>query len=346
MFARSKTAVNIMWFFLVFALLSWKATEGLAQSQHTTKLIEGAKQEGELMWYTSMGLSDAKPLIKEFEGLYPFIKVKLYRTGAIGVLNKILTEARAGKYIFDVAESSGQLVLSLTEKKLISPYLSPERAYYRKDLKDEKGYWTSTRVNPWMLGYNSNMLKNEDVPKSYQALLAPQWSGRKISLDTQAYALFQGLLKAWGKERALEYFRKLAAQEPHLQRGNNTRAGLVAAGAMPLTIALAHTLERYKSKQGAPIDWVPLEPVPVEVYVTILASKAQHPNAAKLFIDFVLSKKGQQMMRGFYRVPSRQDVDPNPPRLFRGYKMAIIRPDDQKALKENAKLYDKIFGVR
>lgn len=342
---RKSVSYFLIALFFFSSFVTWTAISGFAQDQHTAKLIEAAKKEGELMWYTSMGLSDSKPMIDEFEKLYPFIKVKLYRTGAVGVLNKILAEARGGRQVFDVAESSSEMVPALMKYGLIASYPSPEGTYFDSDLKDAKGYWIATRVNPWMLGYNTKSVKPEDVPKDYKSLLLPKWRNGKISLDTEAFPLVQGLIRAWGREKALDYLRQLAAQKPLVTRGNNQRVALLAAGEMPLALAYAFTLERYKSKQGAPVDWVPLEPVPVETYVAVLASKAEHPNAAKLFINFILSRKGQEMLRDFYRVPTRNDVEPNPARLFRGYSKVIIGPDEQKDLTEMADLYREIFGI-
>ncbi len=317
----------------------------IAQDQHTAKLIEAAKKEGELMWYTSMGLSDSKPMLDEFQRQYPFIKAKLYVTGALELLNRILTEARAGKQLFDVAESSSEMIPSLMSYRLTAQYRSPEMIHFDDDVQDKGGYWISTRVNPWVLGYNTKLVKPGEIPNDYNSLLLPKWKGGKISLDTDGFSVLQGLSLAWGKERAVDYLRRLADQKPIITRGNNQRVALMAAGEVPLAVAYAFTLERYKSKQGAPIDWVPLEPVPVESYVVVLASKAKHPNAGKLFVDFVLSQRGQEMMRDFYRVPTRKDVNANPPRLFRGYKRVIIGPEEQKEIAEVTNLYRQIFGI-
>ena len=94
------------------------------------------------------------------------------------------------------------------------------------------------------------------------------------------------------------------------------------------------------------MDWVPLEPVPVQVNPLMLAAKAPHPNAAKLFIDFLLSKEGQKMLVGFRRIPVREDIEPDPPRLFRGYKRIVEHPEDYKDFAQTIELYQEIFGLR
>ena len=137
-------------------------------------------------------------------------------------------------------------------------------------------------------------------------------------------------MRAWGKEKAVDYFKKLAAQDPVVQRGNtNHRVQLTMAGEFPLIIAYAPTIHRETSKQH-PMIGFPLEPVPVQVNPMMFAAKAPHPNAGKLFIDFLLSKEGQKMLVGFRRIPVREDVDPDPPRLFKGYKRIVEHPEDYK----------------
>ena len=100
------------------------------------------------------------------------------------------------------------------------------------------------------------------------------------------------------------------------------------------------------TQRRAPIDWVPLEPAVVQVNPAMVAAKAPHPNAARLFLDFILSKEGGEMLRSFQRIPVRKDVEPDPPRLFRGFKRVIENPEDYKNFDETVKLYLDIFKLR
>lgn len=316
-----------------------------SQGSPDPKLIEGARREGRLVYWTTMTLSQSKQVVDRFQEKYPFIKVELYRTGGGPMLNKVLTEARAGRHAWDTLSGRGELVLPLMGKKLLASYHSPESRMIPEDLVDREGYWTAYYVNPYALGYNTELVKKEDVPKTYEALLDPRWRGKKISIDNEAFGLLSGLIKAWGKEKAVSYFNKLAAQDPVPMRGNTNRVQLVMAGEFPLIIAYAPTIQRATSK-GAPIDWVPLEPVVVQVNPVMVAAKAPHPYTAKLFVDFVLSKKGQQRLVGFRRIPVRQDVKPDPPRLFKGYKRVVENPEGYKNFSETVKLYQQIFNLR
>ena len=237
------------------------------------------------------------------------------------------------------------MVLPLIERKLLASYLSPETKMIDSDLVDKEGYWTAYYVNAYVLGYNTKLVKKDDVPKTYEALLDPKWKNRQISVDTEAYGMLQGLIGIWGKEKAVAYFKRLAAQDAVPKRGNTERVQLAVAGEYPLILAYNQTIERMTQRK-APIDWVPLEPAVVQVNPAMLAAKAPHPNAARLFLDFILSKEGAEMLRGFQRIPVRKDVEPDPPRLFRGFKRVIESPEDYKNFDETVKLYLEIFKLR
>jgi iron(III) transport system substrate-binding protein len=309
------------------------------------KLIEGAKSEGAVSFYTTMTLSQSKKVVDRFQKKYPFIKPELFRGGGDEVLNRILNESRGGLNAWDAVSTRGDSVLALMDAKLIASYRSPETKFIDRDMVDDEGYWTAYYVNPYVLGYNTKLVAKEDVPKTYEQLLDPKWKGKKISIDDSAYSLLAGLMRAWGKEKAVDYFKKLAAQQPVVQRGNTNRVQLTMAGEYPLIIAYAPTIQR-ETSLGHPIDWVPLEPVAVQVNPMMLAAKAPHPNAGRLFIDFLLSKEGQKMLVGFRRIPVRNDVDADPPRLFKGYKRVVEHPEDYKNFSATVKLYQEIFGLR
>jgi iron(III) transport system substrate-binding protein len=330
---------------LAFAFLVALSMSVFAQVSPDPKLVEGAKKEGEIIWYTSMTFDQSQPIVEAFQKKYPFIKPTLFRSGGGALMNKVLTEARAGRFGFDVVGGRGEMIQAFREKNLIAAYLSPETKMIEPDLYDKQGYWYVHYVVPNALGYNTKLVKTEEVPRTYEALLDPKWKGGKISMDNEGYLLLQGLISAWGRERAVDYMKKLAAQEPVLSRGNTERVTFTGAGQYPLIIAYAHTVEREKFK-GGPMDWVALEPAVVEIDPLMIGSKAPNPNAARLFLDFLLSKEGQEMLVGFQRIPVRKDVEPKPTRLFRGFKRVVERPDDYKYFSENVNLFQEIFKTR
>ncbi len=315
-----------------------------SQANPDPRLIEGAKKEGEVIFYTTMTLDQSKEVVDRFQKKYPFIKPTLFRTGGGPLLNKILNEARAGRHAWDVVAGRAEMYVPLMERKLLASYRSPEAKAIDEDLVDKEGYWTAYYVVTYVLGWHTKLVKREDVPKTYEALIEPKWKGQ-VSFDNEAYGMLQGLMRAWGREKAIAYFRRIAANDPAMMRGNSERVALAAAGEYPLIVAYNQTLERMVARR-APLDWLPLEPAVVSAFPIMLAAKAPNPNAARLYYDFSLSKEGQEMMRGMQRIPVRKDVEPNPPRLFRGYKRVVENPEDYKDFEGLVKVYNDIFKLR
>ncbi len=309
------------------------------------KIVEAAKKEGELAWWSTIAQDQSQKIVDEFMRLYPFIKASYWRSGSVGVHNKILIEARAGRASWDaVSQTTPEFIFDLKQKKLIAPYLSPERGAFSADLKDRDGYWTGTYALPTGLGFNTQEVKKEDAPKSYKDLLEPRWKGGKISVDDENYEILVGLEQAWGKKAAIGYLKALAAQQPVIGRGATQRTQMLAAGEFPLAISYTHTVEWSKS-QGNAVDWVNLEPVVIKFDGIMLGARAAHPNAARLFIDFVLSEPGQKLLQSFSRVTLREGVEPNPPRLIRGFKRIVLHPEKAQNAQESLKLYREVFGL-
>ena len=347
--ARKKTRNRFMKIFrsqiflLFWLIVSIPPSNG--QVSPDPKIIEAARKEGEIVWYTTMSADQSTSFMARFQQKYPFLKPAIIRLGGSALLTRILTEAKAGKNFFDVVHGTGEIVLPLMDMNLLAPYASPERKMIPDDLKDKQGYWTSVYVNSIVLGYNTQLTKGQPLPRSYDDLLQPRWKGRKISIDSTYVTFLQGLMSAWGREKALDYLKKFEDQDPVVMRGSTVRAELAAAGEFPLVIAYANIIQHITEK-GAPIGWLPLEPAVISVNTVMAGAKAAHPNAARLFIDFTLSKEGQEKLWDFQRIPSRSDVEPKPARLFRGYKRYVVHPEEMRNLDETARLYSQILKTR
>jgi iron(III) transport system substrate-binding protein len=325
-------------------LLISSSSVALAQATNAD-LIAQAKKEGRVTWYTTVSIPESKQFMDMFEKQYPFIKVDLLRSGSGPLVNRIVNEYAARNYAADVLQgmsSRGGYTL-LRQRNIIGRYESPERRFYPAELKDREGYWSSTFQNTFVLAYNTRNVKPGDVPKTYDDLLKPMWKSRQIINDTDSFEWFDGLLRFWGKEKGLAYFRRLAAQDQIFQRGARGRIQLVAAGEAPLTLGYGPHAQSFVN-QGAPIEWVPLEPVVAIVNTVNLAQRAPHPAAGKLLIDFLLSRPAQTKLREMSRIPSRSDVEPDPPRLIKGFKK-VVQDIENENMAESIKLFHQTFGL-
>lgn len=272
--------------------------------------IDKAKVEGELMLYGTTQIAQMHIMIKHFEKKYPFLKVKYYRAGGEKIAQRIVAEARAGRHLADVHQVSGAETLMLKKMGFLGRYESKERKYIRDIYKDKDGYWTGAYANLELIGYNKGMVASKEAPRSHRDLLDPKWKG-KIGMDQTDVEWYITQLHLLGESKGREFMKSFAKQEVQLRRGHTLLAQLLAAGEFQLLMTLRDNTGYMLMKNEAPIDWVAIEPViPNPASGSSLSKKPPHPNAARLWIDFILSREGQGVLRGFGRNITRTDLDP------------------------------------
>jgi len=223
------------------------------------------------------------------------------------LLTKIMTETQAGRFDFDVVQSAETQAYFLKRRNLLARYASPEIKYLQKGFFDSENFWAAIYMMPNVIAYNTRMVSRAEVPVSDEDLLNPKWRG-KIGMDYTKPEWFSWKLKRMGQEKGLAYMKRLGAQEFRLSAGLSIITGLLAAGEFPLVLnTYIHNAADHKRK-GAPVDWVTQDPVFTKFQPIGISAKAPHPNAAKLFIDFVLSDEGQKIIASFGRMPTRRGV--------------------------------------
>ncbi|MBI4527088.1 MAG: extracellular solute-binding protein [Deltaproteobacteria bacterium] len=304
------------------------------QSEDRARLIEGAKKEGQLVWYTSMSLVDYTRYLDLFNKKYPFIKVNVRRVGGERLVTIITTEHRAGKTLFDAVITSG-VAPSLIRSGIFAKHLSAEFKYFSPGATDPEGYWGDTYTNSLALSYNTRLVPKDKVPQRWEDLLSPQWKGKKIAIDTEPYEWFDTVLRVMGKEKGRSFLKRFGEQELVVVRGNNLRAQQLAAGEFPIGFSYAHQIDRMK-KEHAPVEWVKNENIFVVnlLHPVLISAKAAHSNAARLFADFALSKEAHQLMVQLGRKSSsRIDVETDVPKTVR-------------FIPEDLSIYDRINEVR
>jgi iron(III) transport system substrate-binding protein len=304
-------------------------------------LAERAKKEGKVVYYTTMNMSEATKLINGFKKKYPFIKVETFRAGDEALIGKVETEARLGRHLWDVISITGFAGYHLFQKGFFAKYDSPERRFIMDGSKDKKGYWTSNYTNSHIVVYNTALVPKDQAPKKWEDLLDPKWKG-KIALDAKDFEWFANMLKFMGEEKGLAFMKKLAAQDLRIQAGHTLLTQLVAAGELSLAVAMyGHRVEQMK-KLGAPLEWVGMNPVVLNLHPIALSAHVSNPNAGKLLIDYLLSKDAARIIRSLSRIPDRTDVLPDPPGLIQGVP---ILPSDLTLVKDYnryVKLYREI----
>lgn len=271
------------------------------------RLIENAKRERTVVVYTSMNTKDSKPLVAVFEEKYG-IKVTLWRDHNEKVLQRALSEAKDGVYAVDVIETQGMEMERLSQEKVFEHFYSPHFKDIPPQAFSKNGYYVADRFNFFVVAYNTKLVKPSDVPNTYEDLLDPKWAG-KITIESSDVDWFGAVTKAMCEEYGIKFFRKLAANKPEMRTGHTEIAEAVAKGEIPLAAtAYNHSVERLVTK-GAPIKWKALSPTFGRPAGIGVAKRAPHPHAALLFVDFMLSREGQQVIKERNRVPSSTAVD-------------------------------------
>jgi iron(III) transport system substrate-binding protein len=342
---KASIAGRIFALFLCLLFLSVMLSQTLAaasETARTAKLIDGAKKEGKVVWYTTLNAPEADELLKAFNKKYPFIKPEFYRSGDQKLMTKILAEGRAKKYLYDVVMTTGVSAEILKEKGFMAKYDSPERQFYPEGLKDPEGYWTDIYLNLNVIGYNTRRVSRQEALKSYQDLLDPKWKGH-MGMDVKAFYWFANMLKTMGEEQGLAYMKKLSEQNIQFRSGRTLNAQLLVAGEVNVCVTLYNNRVEQMKAEGAPIEWIAFEPVVPEIHPMAVSAHPLHPNAAKLLVDFILSKAGQEKIASFFRIPSRADVKPIKPSMKEGLKILPFDFTIKKDYGRYVKLYRKIL---
>jgi iron(III) transport system substrate-binding protein len=305
--------------------------------------LESAKKEGKLVVYTAMQPEDSTKLIELYRGRYPFIDATFFRAGSAPLLNRILTESRTGRFLFDVVSGKVSDLLLLQKKGLLGKIISGELAAYPDKFKDKQSRWTDIFNNYYTIAYNTQRVRPDDIPARWEDLLDPKWRDNKISLDPRSYDWFFGMVTALGNDKTMDYMRKLNQNKPAYRDGNVLIANLLAAGEFPIAITYAHLVERLRAR-GAPVDWVAVKPMVAAPISIALPVRPMHPNAANLYVDLVLSKEGAELFKSMGRVPTRGDVQPSAKRL--DPKALDLLPLHVSSDEMDPEDFRKIFGLR
>lgn len=270
------------------------------------QLVARAKREGRVVLYTSLAPTESTPLAGAFEKKYG-VKVELWRALSDRVVQRTITEAQAKRYSVDAIETNGPEMEMLARERLLSEFYSPHLADLPAGAIPAHRTWFPDRLNFFVVGYNTARVQRSQIPATYEGFTDPKWKGR-IGLEATDVEWMATLIKTWGNDKGMDYFRKLSALKPDLRQGHVLLASLVAAGEVPVGLSMYSSNIVALKRKGAPIDFVPVQPVVARPQGVGVARNAPHPNAALLFADYVLSPEGQQLFESMGRVPASTRV--------------------------------------
>ncbi|HWG04320.1 MAG TPA: extracellular solute-binding protein [Beijerinckiaceae bacterium] len=281
-------------------------------------LIDAAKKEGHVTWYTSLIIDQfARPAAAAFEKKYG-IKVDYVRAEPTEIAIRIVNEAKAGHVQADAFD--GFTIGSLAKDNYIESWLPDEAKRMPKDYYDPAGHWIATNVFVLTPGFNTELVPRGTEPKTYEDLLDPKWKGKMIwssNISASSAPGFIGsVLTEMGEEKGMAYLQKLAKQDI-ASTGGSARQVLdqVISGDYALSPRIFNHHTVISAAKGAPAGWIPMEPVMIVFNIVSLLAHSPHPNAGKLLIDFLESEDGQKLFRDADYLPANPAVPPKDPSL-------------------------------
>jgi len=265
----------------------------------TPELIEAARREGKISYYSALELNVAERLGKAFEAKYPGIAVRVERSGAERIYQRIGQEQGSGINAVDVANSTDPAhYLDWKSKDWLAPYLPDDVAkYFPADQVDPDGTYATSCGWIEAIGYNTNLVKPEDAPKSYADLLDPKWQGKIVKAHPGYSGAIMTATFVLSRELGWQYFEKLAQQKIlQVQSAADPPKKLLLGERAVMADGNDYNLQLLKD-QGKPVEAVyASEGAPLIIVPSGVFKNAPNPNAARLFQSFFLSLEGQQLL--------------------------------------------------
>ena len=312
-----------------------------SHGQITPQLIEAAKKEGEVVFYGAITVSLAKRIGDLFEKKYG-IPVKHWRGDATEIVNRVITEARAGRPLFDATLGNEAVMQALEEKNILGVFDPPAAKGYPKQFRDPDMRMTAWRVLPFGINYNHQMLKAAEAPKSYEELLTPKWKGKfalanpGIHVTTLQFVL--SLEKLYGA-KWLSLVEGWAKQEPRIAKGLAEALPPMTSGEVPVAIGYIKDKFQY---QG-PIEYVRMNKYLASVGFIGINRQAPHPNAAKLFTDYFLSAEPQRVFGDTGEYVFHPEVDHKFKKDVKDDQIVVMRLPTSEEMESWSKKFRELF---
>lgn len=271
------------------------------------KLVAAAKKEGTFTFYTTIAEKDIPALVEPFEQKYG-VKVRVWRAGTDKVLQRTLAEAAARRYEVDAIHLGAPELEAMHREKILQPVNSPYFSSLVKGAVPAHREWAATLLSVWVQAYNTNLLKKEDLPKTYHDLLDPKWKG-KLGIEAKVQEWYSTVVTDMGEEKGIKLFKDIVDRNGiSARKGHSLLNNMVIAGEVPLALTVYNYMPQSAKEKGAPIDWFVLEPAVARANGIGIARHASHPNAAALFYDYMLSPDVQKILVSMDYVPTNTRV--------------------------------------
>ena len=326
------------------------ALAGVATAQESTQaMVAAAVKEGKVVWYTSVDVKVAEAIAKAFRAAYPGIEVDVERSGSERVLQRINQEYQSGIKNVDVVNSSdASHFIFWKQQKWLAAHVPPDVKRFPPQYKDPDGYYATWRATLSVMGYNTNLVDAKDAPTGYMDLLDPKWKGKLVKSHpgysgtslTGTYAITK--LLGW------EYLEKLSKQQVQQLQSTTATPKSIASGERAVMVDGNEYNMFIEIDAKSPVKIIyPKEGTPFVTSPTAIFAEAPHPNAARVFQNFLYTAKTQQLAVDEGGTRSVHPDVKDPPGRTPLAQIKLL-PDDPVAMlpqvAEIKKRYTAIFG--
>ncbi|MFN2460656.1 MAG: ABC transporter substrate-binding protein [Candidatus Velthaea sp.] len=337
---------------LVFGIAAFAAAGALGMVQRTAgaappaAVSAAAAKEGTVVWYATMNTKDMNITAARFMSTHAGIKVETLRTGSSQLPARVITEQRGGKFNADVISGDEFQLSQLVAAGALDKYKSSESDNFIKGTVDPNGYWTNLYQNTTVIAWNRDRVKADHLsaPTSMADFAKPEWKG-KFGVDAGAFNWYLGMTQA--TKGGDDVVKRIAANAPIKTSGHTATVTQLEAGEFDGTPTAYGYLADQEHNEGKPIDYVNPTPLLVTLNPVGLAKNAPHANAARVFIEWLLSKDGQQFIAqgGGGEISSRSDVRNNPRIWNPKNAYVIVHAPDSATYNAAVEQFRALFGL-
>ncbi len=274
----------------VIFIFSVQAFGQTATSALEQKLYQAALKEGEFNWWEQYQMKEAVNIINLFSKKYPGIKINYFEGTTDVLIEKYFAEYKAGRANVDIMAAGSHLPFKkeglLTDLSDIIKDVNYPLQFCPKEL-------TGATLNHGVYGvsYNTDLVSAKDVPRTLEDLLNPKWNG-KLNVESRFKVFIFGT-EYWGEKWVVDFLTKLRAQKPTFSKGDTQTLTLLAAGEFPISVSAYLDNILTMQEKGAPVAFAPISPaITGGTSPVIILKTGQHPNAAKLFLRWMMSPEG------------------------------------------------------
>lgn len=323
-----RTLYTLLFSGLIVIAVGAHRAEVMAATPAPTKPKAPLAASGELVVYTAWDEGDINALIAGFNKVYPNVKVSGVRSegGRGALLERMLTEIDSGKTMADVYSTGIPDMSAMLQRGEILPYRSPSESNLERRFVFEDGFLHTATHSVFIAAYNKNLVPENEVPRRWEDLLSPKWKG-KIAIDQEPNDIVAGFLILMGKNKGEDYLRQLS-KNVIIRRGRSLLVELLVAGEFPISIDVyAHRVSK-AIKDGAPLAAAPMPAYFSFPSVAAILKRAPHPENARLWIDWLQSPAGQEVIAQRSRTPvgkTERASDPTSS-LIKGRELVLLIP--------------------